>query len=613
MDCDQLLYLMFCWNFAVYLPDTQDVIMLKADNIVTYRQFLAAAGLTWCLFGILIGRFFQIQILEYDWYSQKANSNRIRKVTTTAPRGLILDRNGQILVDNFPTYVLTAIPWELSDKGEKFEFISTVIGLDSNTVSKSYKKYYRGRFNPTRLAKDLTFDQVSRLEESRINLQGVYYENFPERYFPSRIRGSHIFGIVKEVDRDVRNSLRNKEEYELGDMIGWSGIEKRYENYLKGERGIIFYEVDAFGRELGYVKDLEPTDPEPGLNIITTLDLDIQYFIEGIMKNRKGVILVGLGDSGEILGAVSAPDFDPELFTGLILETTWNEIRNNPEKPLLNRFLQGMYPPGSIVKSVTQAALLEKTDFDPNTLFHCDGSYQFGDRLFGCWWQEGHGELDLTGAMVNSCDIYFYKAVQYLELDQLAEMFIEFGFGEATQIDIPGEVYGLVPDKDYMNERHGRYNWSKGALLNICIGQGEVLVTPIQVLNYLNLLATRGNAYRPHLVMIDEPPANEIPTLKDETWDRIISDMRLVITDENGTGKNAEPDIPGMLVYGKTGTAENAHGESHAWFIGWAEYADQKYSVVILLENAGSGGKVAAPIAKMIFNEIYKSDKLVYK
>ncbi|MDP6088809.1 MAG: penicillin-binding protein 2 [Candidatus Marinimicrobia bacterium] len=587
--------------------------MLKADNIVTYRQFLAAAGLTWCLFGILIGRFFQIQILEYDWYSQKANSNRIRKVTTTAPRGLILDRNGQILVDNFPTYVLTAIPWELSDKGEKFEFISTVIGLDSNTVSKSYKKYYRGRFNPTRLAKDLTFDQVSRLEESRINLQGVYYENFPERYFPSRIRGSHIFGIVKEVDRDVRNSLRNKEEYELGDMIGWSGIEKRYENYLKGKRGIIFYEVDAFGRELGYVKDLEPTDPEPGMNIITTLDLDIQYFIEGIMKNRKGVILVGLGDSGEILGAVSAPDFDPELFTGLILETTWNEIRNNPEKPLLNRFLQGMYPPGSIVKSVTQAALLEKADFDPNTSFHCGGSYQFGDRLFGCWWQEGHGELDLTGAMVNSCDIYFYKAVQYLELDQLAEMFVEFGFGEATQIDIPGEVYGLVPDKDYMNEKHGRYNWSKGALLNICIGQGEVLVTPIQVLNYLNLLATRGNAYRPHLVMVDELPVNEIPTLKGETWDRIISDMRLIITDENGTGKNAEPDIPGMLVYGKTGTAENAHGESHAWFIGWAEYADQKYSVVILLENAGSGGKVAAPIAKMIFNEIYKSDKLVYK
>tara|TARA_Y100000590_G_C15744027_1_gene1021351 strand:+ start:970 stop:2733 length:1764 start_codon:yes stop_codon:yes gene_type:complete len=587
--------------------------MLKADNIVTYRQFLVAACFTGCLFGILIIRFFQIQVLEYDWYSQKANSNRIRKVTTTAPRGLILDRNGQILVDNFSTYVLTAIPWELSDKGEKFEFISKVIGLNSNTVSNNYKKYYRGKFNPTRLAKDLTFDQVSKLEESRIILQGVYYENFPERYFPSRIRGSHIFGIVKEVDRTVRNSMKNKEDYELGDMIGWSGIEKHYENYLRGKRGITFYEVDAFGRELGYVKELEPTKPEPGMNIITTLDLDIQYLIEDIMNDRKGVILVSLADRGEILGAVSAPDFDPELFTGLILETTWNEIRDHPEKPLLNRFLQGVYPPGSIVKMITQAALIEKGDFDPRITIECNGAYQFGDRLFGCWWEEGHGELDLTGAMVNSCDIYFYKAIQSLELDQLAEMFIEFGFGIETQIDIPGEVNGLVPDKNYMNKRHGRYNWSKGALLNICIGQGEVLVTPIQVLNYLNLLATKGFSYRPHLVMVDEPSKNNIPDLSNETWDRIISDMRLVITDENGTGKKAQPDIVGMSVYGKTGTAENAHGESHAWFIGWAEYAGKKYSLVILLENAGSGGKVAAPIAKTIFKQIHKSENLVYK
>ncbi|MBH09429.1 MAG: penicillin-binding protein 2 [Candidatus Marinimicrobia bacterium] len=581
--------------------------MLKADNIVTYRQFLAAAIITWCLFGILIGRFFQIQVLEYDWYSEKANSNRIRKVTTTAPRGLILDRNGQILVDNFSTYVLTAIPWELSDKGEKFEFISKVIGLNSNTVSKNYKKYYRGRFNPTRLAKDLTFGQVSRLEENRIMLQGVYYENFPERYFPSRIRGSHIFGIVKEVDRNVRNNLKNKNDYELGDMIGWSGIEKQYENYLKGRRGISFYEVDAFGRELGYVNELDPTKPEPGMNIITTLDLNVQYLIEEIMKDKKGVILVSLADMGEILGAVSAPDFDPELFTGLILETTWKEIRDHPEKPLLNRYLQGTYPPGSIVKMITQAALIEKAGFDPNIKVECNGSYQFGDRLFGCWWEEGHGELDFSGAMINSCDIYFYQAVQSLELNQLAEMFVEFGFGKPSKIDIPGEVNGLVPNKNYMNKRHGRYNWSKGALLNICIGQGEILVTPIQVLNYLNLLATKGLAFRPHLVMVDEPASNDIPEIKDETWDRIISDMRLTIIDENGTGKKAQPDILGMDVYGKTGTAENAHGESHAWFIGWAEYYYKKYSLVILLENAGSGGKVAAPIAKTIFKEIARS------
>ena len=584
--------------------------MLKAENIVTQRQYIIAACFCWFLISILIGRFFQIQILDYDWYRDKANANRIRKVTTAAPRGLILDRNGQILVDNFPTYVLNAIPWELSDKGKKFEFISSVIGLNSETVSKNYKKYYRGKFFPTRLAKDLTFDQVSRLEENRLYLQGIYYENFPERYFPSNIRGSHIFGIVKEVDRSVRNSIANKESYELGEMIGWSGIEKQYEKYLKGQKGVYFYEVDAFGREMGHVKDLKPTEPEPGLNIITTLDLDVQHFIEDLMNGKRGVVLVGNSKSGEILGAVSAPDFNPELFTGLILEATWNGIRNDPNKPLLNRYLQGLYPPGSIVKMVTQTALIEKIDFDPNTKYNCDGSYQFGDRLFGCWVDEVHGELDLTGAMVNSCDVYFYKAVQLLELDQLADMFRDFGFGEKTEVDIPGEATGIVPNKAYMNKRHGRYNWSKGALLNICIGQGETLVTPIQVLNYLNLISTRGKAARPHFVMLDEIKLNKEPGLKPETWDRIINDMRLVITDENGTGKSAQPNIKGVHVYGKTGTAENAHGESHAWFIGWAEHKNQKISAVVLLENAGSGGKVAAPLAENIFYKIFSSKNL---
>ena len=201
--------------------------MLKADNIVSFHQYLVAIGITWLLIIVLLARFFQIQILGHDRYQKKANTNRIRKVTTTAPRGLILDRNGQILVDNLPTYVLTAIPGELSQKGEKFGIISNIIGLDSITVSKNYKKYYRGRFIPTRLAKDLTFHQISKLEENRLNLEGVYYQQFPERYFPSKVRASHILGYVKEVDKPIRNSLDDKNEYELGDMIGWNGLEKK--------------------------------------------------------------------------------------------------------------------------------------------------------------------------------------------------------------------------------------------------------------------------------------------------------------------------------------------------------------------------------------------------
>jgi len=578
--------------------------MLKAENIVSFRQYLIAIGITWFLIIILLARFFQIQILGHDRYRKKANTNRIRKITTTAPRGLILDRNGQILVDNLPTYVLTAIPGELSQKGEKFGLISKTIGLDSTIVSKNYKKYYRGRFISTRLAKDLTFHQISKLEENKLNLEGIYYQQFPERYFPSAVRASHILGYVKEVDKTVRATIKDKSQYELGDMIGWNGLEKKYESYLKGRRGVYFYEVDALGREVGYVEDLPSKKPEPGKNIITTLDINIQKRLENLMERSRGVILVGVPETGEILGAVSAPDFKPDLFTGLMLEQDWQNVLKDPDKPLINRFNQGLYPPGSIVKMITAATLLNNQEFDPEFEQICEGYYQYGDRIFGCWSDLGHGGMNLTSAMLNSCDVYFYKTTQYFDLDILSNSFRKFGFGQPSQIDISGESSGLVPTTSFMNKRYGRYGWSKGALLNISIGQGELLVTPIQVFNYVNLLATRGIAQTPHFVRVDQLPENIHPKLESNIWDRIVSDMRAVIVDEKGTGKSAQPNVPGFKVFGKTGTAENSHGESHAWFLGWAEHYDKKYSIVVLVENGGSGGTIAAPIAHQVFSQI---------
>ena len=578
--------------------------MLKAENIVSFRQYLIAIGITWFLIIVLLARFFQIQIFGHDRYRKKANTNRIRKITTTAPRGLILDRNGQILVDNLPTYVLTAIPGELSQKGEKFGLISKTIGLDSIIVSKNYKKYYRGRFISTRLAKDLTFHQISKLEENKLNLKGIYYQQFPERYFPSAVRASHILGYVKEVDKSVRAAIKDKSEYELGDMIGWNGLEKKYESYLKGKRGVYFYEVDALGREVGYVEDLPPKRPEPGQNIITTLDINIQKNLENLMEGSRGVILVGSPETGEILGAVSAPDFKPDLFTGLMLEQDWQNILKHPDKPLINRFNQGLYPPGSIVKMITAVTLLNNQEFDPEVEQICEGFYQFGDRIFGCWLDRGHGGMNLTSAMLNSCDVYFYKSTHYFDLDILSNSFRKFGFGQPSQIDISGESSGLVPTASFMNKRYGRYGWSKGALLNISIGQGELLVTPIQVFNYVNLLATRGIAQTPHFVRVDQLPENIHPNFGSNIWDRIVSDMRAVIVDEKGTGKSAQPNVPGFKVFGKTGTAENSHGESHAWFLGWAEYYDKNYSIVVLVENGGSGGTIAAPIAHKVFSQI---------
>ena len=578
--------------------------MLKSDNIVSQKQYYVARFLSWLMIFILVLRYFQIQIIEHEIYRLKSNTNRIRKVTKSAPRGLILDRNGEILVDNYPVYVLTAIPGEMNDKNKQFSLIAEYIESDSSTIRSNYKKYYRGRFVPTRLAKDIGFLQLSNLEENKLKLEGVYYDQIPERYYPNGVRAPHLFGYVKEIDRQIRKNLWNKEQYELGDLVGWSGLEKQYENYLRGARGIYFFEVDASGREVGPASELIDTRPDPGFNIQTTLDLDLQIFIEKILELQKGVIMVGDPNTGGILAAASAPDYSPDLFTGMMTETKWKSVKDNPNTPLMNRYTQGTYIPGSIVKMISQIAISEYGNLNNEITHTCPGFYQFGDRIYGCWVTDGHGEVNIIQAMAMSCDVFFYKAIQQIDIDNLYDTFIKFGFGKKTNIDIPNESTGLIPNKDYLHKRYGKYGWSRGTLLNLAIGQGEILVTPIQVLNYINLISTRGKSPACHFVIVDNLPINSRPIIKEKTWEQVIYGLRSAIIEAKGTGRKSDPKIDGLKIFGKTGTAENPHGDNHAWFTGWAEYLDEKYSIVILLENAGSGGSVAAPIANQIFNEL---------
>ena len=578
--------------------------MLKADNIVSHRQYQVARLFSLLMILLLIARYFQIQIIEHEIYRLKSNTNRIRKVTKNAPRGLILDRSGEILVDNYPVYVLTAIPGEMNDKKNQFNLIAKYIETDSSIIHSNYNKYYRGRFVPTRLAKDIGFSQLSNLEENKLNLAGVYYDQIPERYYPNKVKAPHLFGYVKEVDRLIRRDLSNRELYELGDLVGWSGLEKQYESYLMGKRGTYFFEVDASGREVGPASELVDTRPDPGYNIQTTIDHNLQLFIEKLMDNRKGVILIGKPETGGILAATSSPDYSPDLFTGLTTESEWKNIKDDPNTPLINRYIQGTYIPGSIIKMITQIAILKDGNYDLNMTHYCPGFYQYGDRIYGCWVTNGHGNVNMIQAISMSCDVFFYKAVQLIDIDKLYNTFKQFGFGKKTKIDIPNELAGLVPNKAYMYQRYGKYGWSKGSLLNFAIGQGELLVTPIQVLNYINLISTRGNSPNCHFVIVDNLPENSNPQLEEIIWKQVFEGMRSAIADKKGTGRKSDPKIDGLIIYGKTGTAENPHGDNHAWFVGWAEYLNEKYSIVVLLENGGSGGAVAAPLARKVFTEI---------
>ena len=579
--------------------------MLRSPNSVPKIKFWTLLGLTLFLHLILLYRFFQLQVLDYDLYTQRANSNRIRATSIPAPRGLILDRNGEIIVDNYPTYVLYGIGGEIINKSRNFSVISRATGIDSSYLSINYKNNYRSRFLPTKLAKDLTISQLSRLEEYKNNLTGIIYKQFPERIFNPKIRASHVLGYLKESDQDYLSSISKKSNYQFGDLIGWSGLERNYETVLRGTKGVSYYQVDAYGREVGTIESQSNTLPIPGNDITTTLDISIQELLESEFKDIRGAGVVSSPKTGGLLAYVSSPDYPPDLFTGLIATKDWELVITDMEKPLLDRVANGTYPPGSIYKMIVAVELLERKLIDKDWSVTCPGYYEFYDRTFKCWKEKGHGEVNLEKAIAESCDTFFYQAIQKIELDKLSKRSKTFYHGKQTNIDLPSEMRGRVPDYKYMNKKYGKWGWSEGAMLNISIGQGELLVTPLQIALYTNILATRGETYPLHLVNKEYEKINSL-NIRKKTWEFIEKAMISVVNNSGGTGGRANPKIKGLLVSGKTGTAENPHGEPHAWFIGYARKNNEVISVVIMLENGGHGGEVAAPIARRIFKKYFE-------
>ena len=396
-------------------------------------------------------RYFQLQVLDFDIYHQRAESNRIRAMSIPAPRGLILDRHGAIIVDNYPTYILYGIGAEIINKKHNYNVISQTTGIDTTVLKQNYQNYYRNRFVPTRLAKDLTINQLSRLEEEKNELSGIIYKQFPERVYNQKIHASHVLGYLKEIDRQSIEELGEDNQYEYGDLSGWSGIEKNYESSLRGKKGVTYYQVDAFGREAGKIFGQENILPYPGKNITTTLDVSLQQLLETELRGRRGVGIVSRPETGGILAYVSAPNYNPDLFTGLISNSDWQSVIADTNRPLLDRVANGLYPPASIFKMVVAIALLEKKLINPQDEIFCTGSYDFYDRTFGCWNPNGHGKINLEQAIVQSCDVYFYEVIQKIKLDELAEVAKQFGFGLETYIVQPSEMKWSMQTQQFMN------------------------------------------------------------------------------------------------------------------------------------------------------------------
>jgi penicillin-binding protein 2 len=430
----------------------------------------------------------------------------------------------------------------------------------------------------------------------------------------------HLVGYLGEIDGHELKQKRFK-GYKMGDFIGKYGVEQQWEPFLKGMDGGRQVEVDALGRE---IKVLQRAEPYPGNNVRLTIDLDLQMTCETLLEGKEGVIVAMNPQNGKILAMASHPSYDPSLFAGGINQDDWENLIQNPFYPLQNRAIQGQYAPGSVFKIITAIAGLEEGVISPQEILFCGGSYRFGNRTYRCWKKGGHGKVRLHRALVESCDVFFYKVGQRLGIDRLAKYARSFGFGKPTGVSLNDEKPGLIPSSEWKKKTY-REVWYEGETLSCAIGQGFVLVTPLQLLNAISAVATEGILYLPQLVERIERAngkvlksykpisIGEIP-ISPETLMIIREALSGVVNEAHGTGRVAR--IKGVTVSGKTGTAqvislqEDVAEEDvpyehrdHAWFVAYAPMEDPIISVAVLVEHGGHGASAAAPLARKVIQK----------
>ncbi|MDO9548332.1 MAG: penicillin-binding protein 2 [Candidatus Marinimicrobia bacterium] len=587
---------------------------LQNNATSLHRNLLILVVFT--LFLVLGIRLYQLQIVDYKRFAGIAEANRIRVVSQEAPRGIIFDRNGDIIVDNKSQYNVNLIPFEVAKNDSIYSLLSDILNIPESEIQRRVKKNWRGRFLPVRIAGDINFETLTELEERRLELPGVMYSLEPIRSFPSQANLSHVLGYLREIDKDVLRMIKDY-GYRPGDLIGWNGVEREYESILRGKRGFDYVQVNVYGQEVGKVRDERSVKSQFGNDLYLTIDIGLQAYTEQLLKDKKGAAVVMDAKTGEILMIVSKPDYSPGLFSGIVESNVWNELVNDAERPLYNRVIQGTYPPGSTFKIVAVLASLEKNILDPETTVRCRGVYKLGRRDFKCWKESGHGRMNLFDAVVNSCNVYFYTLVRKMDVNLWSGYARKFRFGELTKVDLYGESQGIVPNESFMNEKYGKGGWSEGNKLNLVIGQGDLLVTPLQMVRFTGALATHGKLTTPHLGLkymergtnrfhqFSFSTADSIPSISASSWEFIEKAMYDVVNSKTGTGRAAR--VRGLDVYGKTGTAQNPHGEAHSWFIGYSKDGARTLAITVLIEHGGSGGGEAAVTARQIFSYCQKN------
>jgi penicillin-binding protein 2 len=562
-----------------------------------------------------------LQIVRGSFFRDRSENNRLRTIFIPSPRGVISDRNGEAIVRNRPSFNVELVVEDAPNVNQVVADVAALVGEDPQILKdRLSNQNKRRRFEPKILMRDVSRDLVARISSQKHRLPGVIVSVAPVRDYPYGALAAHTVGYLREVSPDQLKAPAYQ-GYRAGDLVGQSGIEASLEDYLRGERGAQAVIVNARGTKIGeafFQPDI------PGSDVRLTLDKNLQMAAEEALQGRKGSVVALDPQNGDILAMVSSPAFNPAVFTGEIPKDVWSDLIDQKQAKLSNRAMQGAFPPGSVFKMFVAAAALSEGVTDPSEQTFCPGFLKFGKRAFRCHKHSGHGRTNLYDALVQSCDVYFYTVGQRLGVDRIYNYAHDlFGFGEPVNLENFDESNGLMPSTEwkanYFRNPEDK-KWYPGETLPVSIGQGAVLATPLQIARAMAALVNGGRLIKPRIVskvvandgrVLEERPSGpevmRVLDIEPAILAEIKRGMIGVVEDKRGTGKRAAlPQISGIAVGGKTGTAQVASRESginqedHAWFAGFAPVQNPKIVVVSLVENGGHGGEIAAPVTRKV-------------
>jgi penicillin-binding protein 2 len=570
-------------------------------NDVARRARFASIGLMGA-FVVLLGAFFKTQVLQNAQYVLQSETNRLREVPLPAPRGIIYDRDGRVIAENVPGYSVSMLSPTADSLRAVLKRLSGTIPLNGDQIDAAVRRYHRAPNRPTAILSDAPFDVVSVLEEHRVQFPGLIIQSAPKRHYPDGATVAALVGYTGEITEAELNS-RSFRGYKSGQQVGKGGLEKEYEDRLRGKEGTRFVEVDARGRVVRDAGARQDITPEAAGPLFTNIDLDLQRFTAGLFGDSlQGGAIAIEPTTGAVLALYSAPSFDPNRFIGGIPADYWRELNEDPRRPLYNKVIQGRYPPGSTWKLATATWALENhiATLDETMPTPCTGGFQFGNRYYHCWDPKGHGNLTLAHAIEKSCDVYFYQLGLKIGLSRLIAGGVALSFRDRTGIDLPNESPGYFPySLDYYNHLYGPRGYSSSVVLNLAIGQGENSQTVASMARFYTALATNGLEVKPTIARRSEPDRTRIFTLDSAQFRGLRAALAGVVA-TGGTA--AASQIQGIVLAGKTGSAQNTQDplHTHAWFVGFAPADQPKIVVAVLIEFGGHGGHAARLASKII-------------